>query len=647
MRIILIFLTTTLLFPSFLSGQIAFWQKYIGGTHYDAGQRIICRPDGSLIVAGKVLSQDGHVDANHSENADVFIARFATQGNFFWKSIIGGSGEESLEEFIETRDGGYLLVGSSNSSDGDISQNKGGNDVWIAKLDIRGNIEWSKTFGGSGDDRGTAVIQLPDGGYLLGGESSSTNGDMQSQHHGGLDSWIAKLTSKGRILWEKHYGGSGNEKVSRIHQLGEEEFLILNSSDSRDFQVAGNLGKKDAWLFKIDYQGELTWQMNIGGEDNDDLHGSMVDSDGNIVISGTSFSKTGIMLSQAGKGDCWLFKLNPAGAILWSRTYGGPKSDGANTIREGLDGNYLLCGITRSHMGDIPRNSGYYDGWFAKLDRNGEPLWSRTIGYGGKDALVDIMELSVGGYLGVGFSQFSPADNLQAGHKGLYDMWVVNFGDPQKGMNVRPYKTPPVLTGTVTDVHNGQGLESEIILSNTRTLDSLNSTFSDLDSGKFYTLLPSYGLVSINVQSKGYLFYGQDVSMDTIIDKTMISREIKLEPIQIGSSLILKNINFNTGKWDLLSSSYPELERVVDFLNLNPRVVIQVSGHTDNTGNKAQKVELSNRRALAVKDYLVEQGINPNRLKVKGYGMYRPIATNKTEAGRKKNRRVEFEVLVK
>ncbi|MEM6800289.1 MAG: OmpA family protein [Bacteroidota bacterium] len=647
MRRFFILLTTQLLFFPLLFGQIAFWQKYLGGSAYDAGERIICRPDGSLILAGMVLSKDGQARENHSKNADIFVARYATQGKFFWKKILGGSGEERLEDFIETKDGGYILVGSSNSSDGDLGSNKGGNDVWVVKLDIRGNISWSKSFGGSGDDRGTAIIQLPDGSYLLGGESSSVNGDMQSQHHGGLDSWIAKLSSQGRILWEKHYGGSGNEKVSRIHQLGEEEFLVINSSDSHDFQVADNLGKKDGWLFKIDYQGEMTWQMNIGGEDNDDLHGSLIDSDGNIVISGTSFSKTGVMLRQAGKGDAWLIKINPTGAILWSRTYGGPKADGANTIREGLDGNYLLCGITRSFLGDIPRNSGYYDGWFAKIDRNGKVLWSRTIGYGGKDALQDILELKVGGYLGIGFSQFSPADNLQAGHKGMYDMWVVNFGDPKKGMEVRPYKTPPVLSGTVRDIHNGQALEAEIKLTNNRTLDSLGSAYSELDSGRFYLLMPSYGLVSINVLCKGYLFYGQDISMDTIIAKTFINREVELEPIQIGSSLILKNISFNTGKWDLLPSSYPELERVVAFLKLNPRVVIQVSGHTDNTGNKAKKVELSNRRALAVKDYLEEQGINPNRLKVKGYGMYRPIASNKTEAGRRKNRRVEFEVLVK
>lgn len=647
MKYILCFIFPFLLNHTPLIGQIAFWQKYIGGSQYDAGNRIICRPDGSLVMAGKVLSQDEHALENHSDNADVFVGRYATQGNFFWKTILGGSGEESLEEFIETNDGGYVLTGSTNSQDGDLSTNRGGMDVWVAKLNIHGKLEWSKSFGGSGDDRGTAIIQLPDGGYLVGGESSSTNGDMQSQHHGGLDSWVAKLTSKGRILWEKHYGGSGNEKVNRIHQLGEEEFLIINSSDSRDFQVADNLGKKDGWLFKIDYQGEMTWQMNIGGEDNDDLHGSMIDSEGNIVVSGTSFSKTGLMLNQAGNGDCWLFKMNPAGAVLWSKTFGGPKPDGANTIREGLDGNYLICGITRSFMGDIPRNSGYYDGWFAKLNRNGEILWSRTIGYGGKDALVDIMELTVGGYLGIGFSQFSPADNLQAGHKGMYDMWLVNFGDPQKGIEVRPYKTPPVLSGTIQDIHNLQGLEAEIKLTNNRTLDSLNSSYSDPDSGEFYLLMPSYGLVSINVLCKGYLFYGQDISLDTVIDKTLLRKEIKLEPIQIGSSLILKNISFDIGKWDLLPSSYPELERLVAFLKLNPRVVIQVSGHTDNTGNKARKTELSNRRALAVKDYLVKQGIKEMRLKVKGYGMYRPIASNNTEEGRQKNRRVEFEVLVK
>ncbi|MEO1452146.1 MAG: OmpA family protein, partial [Bacteroidota bacterium] len=108
-----------------------------------------------------------------------------------------------------------------------------------------------------------------------------------------------------------------------------------------------------------------------------------------------------------------------------------------------------------------------------------------------------------------------------------------------------------------------------------------------------------------------------------------------------------ENIFFETGKWDLLPPSIPEMDRMVAFLELNPRVQIQVSGHTDNTGNKSQKVQLSLNRAESVKGYLREKGIAANRLRTKGYGMYRPIASNNTSAGRRKNRRVEFEVIIK
>jgi outer membrane protein OmpA-like peptidoglycan-associated protein len=133
--------------------------------------------------------------------------------------------------------------------------------------------------------------------------------------------------------------------------------------------------------------------------------------------------------------------------------------------------------------------------------------------------------------------------------------------------------------------------------------------------------------------------------MDTVISKAQIQRSIRLEPIQIGSSLILDKIYFNSGRWNILPPSRAELARLIDFLELNPTVRIEISGHTDNTGNRAQKVKLSQYRALAVRKYLIEKGIEPTRMRAIGEGLKRPIASNNTSAGRRKNRRVEFKVI--
>ena len=642
-----LFLVMWLLGFPYSQGQIAFWQHFLGGTRFDQGKRIMLRPDGTLILAGETLSTDGIGIDNHGKLIDIFVGKYATQGSFFWQKNLGGSKMDELGDIVETRDGGFVLIGTTTSSDGDVPANQGGSDIWVVKLDLQGDIEWSKTYGGRGDDRGITIVPLEDGGYLIGGESSSNNGDMQSIHNGGLDSWVAKITSQGRLLWERHYGGSANEKVCRMHPLPSGDFLIINSSDSPIDETQYKYGRKDVWLIKINPQGELLWQSHIGGEDNDDVHGSVMDKAGNIIIAGTTFSQKGNFTETKGLGDMWLFKISAQGDLLWSKTFGGPRADGANQVRIGKDGNYLLCGLTWSEMGDIRRNEGYYDGWIAKIDTLGKLLWSRTIGFKEKDVLNDVFELAEGGYLAIGYSVRSEDNFVQPGHHGSGDLWVANFGDPQKGLDVKPYRTPPLLVGKVKDKNTKKPLASTIILTDNTSLDSLGSTQSERRDGAFVLLLPAYGLTSINVLAKDYLFFGEDILMDTVIDKTMIEAEIELEPIQIGSSLILKNISFDVGKWDLLPSSYAELERVVAFMKLNPRVVIQISGHTDNTGNKAQKVELSRRRALAVQEYLVKKGIMEIRTRVKGYGMYRPIASNSTPEGRRKNRRVEFEVINK
>ena len=204
-----------------------------------------------------------------------------------------------------------------------------------------------------------------------------------------------------------------------------------------------------------------------------------------------------------------------------------------------------------------------------------------------------------------------------------------------------------MLMGRVVAEDTGKPLRADITLTNNLTLDSINGAVSDPEDGRFAFMLPTHGLVSVNVLTQGYLFYGGDILTDTLISENVVEQEIVLKPIRIGSSLILRNIYFDAGKWDLLSTSNAELERLIAFLELNPRVQIQISGHTDNTGNKDDKMALSVNRATAVQKYLRDRGIPEWRLKTKGFGMYRPIANNNTEYGRQQNRRVEFEVINK
>ncbi len=624
--------------------QVAYWQQLLGGSDYDTGKKIIYLPDGTIVLGVQTRSQDRIGKGNHSDDVDVVITKYATQGKTFWRTLIGGSGRDELAGMIVTPDGGFLCVGTTDSKDGDFSVNRGGTDIWAARVSPGGRLQWVESFGGSGMDYAWCIARESDGNILIGGESSSVDGTMRSTHHGGLDGWLARLSPEGELLVEKHFGGHGNDRIARIHHLAGKIRLIC-SSDAEGGDVNANFGKKDLWVVDLNREWDITFQQVIGGNDNDDIHDSVLDESGNLLLAGTAFSTNGYVSGQHGKGDGWIVKFDSTGRYAWSHAYGGTRHEGFSAIIAAQNGGYVLVGMTLSVNGDLKQNEGYYDGWFLKIDGIGDVVWSRNIGYRAKDQLIDLTEVTTGGFLALGHVQNKPRENITIpSHYGVYDIWLINFGDPERGLDVRPYRTPAIMIGSVIDDESSAPLESAITLTENSTLDSLTATKSSSEDGSYVLLLPSYGLVSINVLAPGYLFYGQDILTDTLYDKTSIERTIRLQPIKMGSSLVLENIYFETGRWEVLKASFPELNRLVAFLELNPGVKIEISGHTDNTGNRNEKIQLSLNRANAVKEYLETKGIQDYRMSVKGYGMYRPRATNNIEEGRRLNRRVEFTV---
>ena len=292
-----------------------------------------------------------------------------------------------------------------------------------------------------------------------------------------------------------------------------------------------------------------------GGTDNDDIHSTIMDHEGNFIVAGTTFSEDGYVPRHRGLGDFWVFKMSAEGILHWSKTFGGRREEGANHVIQTSDSNYVVCGITKSRPGEedseIEYNYGYYDGWILKLDQSGKRMWSRTLGYAGADGMEQVVELKNGGFLTMGFSQLPRKSGPVPGHNGSSDIWLVNFSDPGKP-STRAYVTPPLMLGNVKDKDTGRFLEAQIVLTDNKSLDSLGGTHSKASDGSFVLPLPAYGLASINVLTPGYLFFGEDIWLDSLNSKTTVNKEIALESIRIGSSLILKNIYFNAGKWNLV-----------------------------------------------------------------------------------------------
>jgi len=185
-----------------------------------------------------------------------------------WQKSLGGSSSEYAFEIAQTADNGYVAVGYSKSTDGDLTVNHGQSDYWVIKLDTNGTIQWQKSYGGTGSDEARCVKQTNDGGYIIAGISNSNNGDVTG-NHGMNDYWITKLSSTGVIQWQKSYGGTGYDEPYCIQKTTDGGYIVAGFSESNDGDVTGNHGDYDYWLLKLDSAGTIQWQKSLGGTDND------------------------------------------------------------------------------------------------------------------------------------------------------------------------------------------------------------------------------------------------------------------------------------------------------------------------------------------------------------------------------------------
>jgi hypothetical protein len=279
---------------------------------------------------------------------------------------MGGSQEDNGYTVLQTADGGYICSGYSFSPDGDISGNHGLDDGWVVKLDAMHNIQWQRSLGGSFSDQFDDVILSPDGGYLLVGYSRSKDGDI-TFNHGVTDLWITKLNSNGNIVWEKCYGGTKNDAAREGILTPDGGYIIVGFSQSQDGDVTVNNGKADYWIIKIDANGLLQWQRSYGSSMDDYAYNIEACVDGNYFVSGYSGYNDGDAVGNHGACDAWTIKIDPDGNLLWQKNLGGSSEDVARSAGNLADGCILVAGYTKSNDGDISGQHGNCDGWIGKL----------------------------------------------------------------------------------------------------------------------------------------------------------------------------------------------------------------------------------------------------------------------------------------
>ncbi len=238
---------------------------------------------------------------------------------------------------------------------------------------------------------------------------------------------------------------------------------------------------------------------------------------------------------------------------------------------------------------------------------------------------------------------------------GSYAFFSSNKLEGYGGFDIYTFEMPPNLRprivtyvkGFVSDAKTKQPLEAAVEILALDNNKPVYQNYSSFEKGDFLATIASGKNYGLNISKPGYLFYSENFSLAKHQSNNPFNITVFLEPIEVGNKVILKNIFFDTNQFELKPESIAELQKMLDFLALNPTVHMEVSGHTDNVGNDELNQKLSENRAKSVYDYLVSHKVDPARLVYKGYGKTQPIAPNLTDEDRSKNRRTEFMITAK
>ena len=286
------------------------WEKSFGYLGHDHAYTVIPTQDGGLLMTGFIDITASGGKGNVVKGAASFhgVGEFWThkldaQGNVQWRRYHGGTNNDRSYDVVEANDGGFVVVGTTESTDVDVTANQGEYDVWVIKLSKEGTLLWAKTFGGSGIDGSNGVMKTQNGNYLVVGNTFSQNGDV-SVNYGASDVWVLSINDQGDLLWEKTYGGSEFDLGRGITQGPNTTAFIIGNSKSKDNYVLQNQGENDAWVFQIDTtNGKLLWEHSFGGSGIDFGHNAVFTSSKSLYVVGETTSNDGNISSNKGDKD--------------------------------------------------------------------------------------------------------------------------------------------------------------------------------------------------------------------------------------------------------------------------------------------------------------------------------------------------------
>lgn len=411
------------------------WQHVYGGSGAEFFNQAAATPDGGWVLAGNSASTDGDVTGNNG-GTDAWVVKLDATGAISWQRTYGGSGTDVLGGICLSGDGGYYVCGSSTSTDGDLSENYGQKDAWVMKLSATGTIVWQDVVGGALDDSYSRVIPTQDGNILCVGSSHTNLGGDPIPHYGGFDGHVIKYSPSGSILWQRIWGGSSDDELFRVQATADGGYIVGGQSTSTN--VSGIITETahsslaDVWVLKLDATGAITWQRMIGGTAVEQTFDLLLTTDGQYLVAGHASSSDGDIPPGQGVHDALLIKLSATGATQWLKTMGSSQMDAAYSVMQLSDGGYLFVGSARANDGDVTGFHGFQDVWLVKTDGTGELEWQGCLGGTGSDSGRNMLLTADGGLLIVGSANSADGDVPEA--LGGGDLWVIKTGAVEVGI---------------------------------------------------------------------------------------------------------------------------------------------------------------------------------------------------------------------
>jgi len=341
----------------FASAPDTAWTKTYGGDGYDRGYSVQQTTDGGYIVAGSTESYGAGEE-------DVYLIKTNSLGDTLWTRTYGDTVEDRGYSVQQTTDGGYIVAGSTES------YGAGGHDVYLIKTNGFGDTLWTRTYGGTGSDKGYSVQQTTDGGYIVAG-------NFNSRWPTWADIYLIKTNSLGDTLWTRTYGGEDSEYGFSVQQTSDGGYIIAGETDSYS---AGRLDY-DVYLIKTNSLGDTLWTRAYGDTTgNDDGRSVQQTSDGGYIVAGTT-------LSYDHYYDVYLIKTDSLGDTLWTRTYGRGSNDWGKSVQQTTDGGYIVAGS---------------DFYLIKTNSLGDTLWTRTCWEQAAYFGYSVQQTTDGGYIVAG-----------------------------------------------------------------------------------------------------------------------------------------------------------------------------------------------------------------------------------------------------